>query len=129
MNEPTLSQLECLLERTRDANVPEDTCHRYALRRALLNSTLFERNRVRIAWTHLFVYATSVMAGSAVVAIVVVGILTVDLSDGARPGPVVASIAHEAVPIPMRLVSFPEHPTVWNVIEFARPGIEFAVSR
>lgn len=122
MNELMLAQLERLLERAQPANVPDDPAHRYALRRALLNSTLFERNRFHIVLTRFFVYTTSVVAGGAVVAVFAVSILTVELE--ARKASVVRRVS-----APIELVSFTERPEVRHVLEFASPSMQFAASR
>jgi len=111
------------LERTQASDVPEDPSHRYALRRALLKSSFFERNRFRLVWTRFFMYTTSVVAGGAVVAILVVGVLTVELEDGRRTSVVASQAA------PFEMVSFLDRPEVFQVLEFANPAVQFAASR
>lgn len=123
MNEPMVAQLEGLLDRLGPVDVPEDPAHRYALRRALLNSTLFERNRFRIVWTRVFTYTTSVVAGGAVVAVLVVNVLTVELEQNRR-SPLVARPS-----TPVEFVSFAERPEMLHVLEFASPSTQFAASR
>ena len=124
MNELTLSQLEQLLERMEPAETPDVPEHRYALRRALLNSTLFERNRFYVVWTRFFLQTTSIVAGGAVIAVLVVNVLTVEIDQQARR----SSVAGRA-PVPIEIVSFTEKPEVRHVLEFASPSIQFATSR
>lgn len=137
MSEQTHTQLERLLQRMEPREVPDDAAHRYALRRALLNSSRFERNRVRIVWTRLFMYTTSLVAGGAVMAVFVVSIMTVELGER---GPVAASgfgpqtttieLVEEVDRTPRaEFASFTERPEVRQVLEFAKPQREFAISR
>lgn len=122
MNELMLAQLERLLERA-EPDVQEDPSHRYALRRALLNSTLFERNRFYVVWTRFFMYTTSVVAGGAVVAVFAVSVLTVELEQTRGS----SSISRQTVPV--EFISFTERPEVRHVLEFASPSMQFAASR
>ncbi len=122
MNELMLAQLERLLERA-EPDVREDPSHRYALRRALLNSTLFERNRFYVVWTRFFMYTTSVVAGGAVVAVFAVSVLTVELEQARGSSPISRQTA------PVEFVSFTERPEVRHVLEFASPSMQFAASR
>lgn len=137
MSEQTHVQLERLLQQMEPREVPDDAAHRYALRRALLNSSRFERNRVRVVWTRLFMYTTSLVAGGAVMAVFVVSVMTVELGE---QGPVAASgfgpqvttieLAEDIDRTPRaEFASFAERPEVRQVLEFAKPQREFAISR
>jgi hypothetical protein len=70
-------KLEELLERLGSKEAPIDCEHRYALRRALLNSPYFESHRQTQKWTRVFGYATSALAGGMAVMIVVVSLQVV----------------------------------------------------
>lgn len=147
MPEQTLLQLEKLLQRMGSVEISEDVAHKYALRRALLNSTRFERNRFRIVWMRLFTYTTTLVAGGAVVAVLVVSVMSFELQDirgaaapvGAQrttPAQLVdaqtRSMPEPVVPrsTPVQFASFEFRPEVQNVLEFAtRPSINFAVAR
>ncbi len=82
MPEQTLLQIEELLRRMGSVEVSEDASHRYALRRALLNSTRFERNKNRQVWMRLFTTTTNLVVGGAVVAVLVVSVMSFELRDG-----------------------------------------------
>lgn len=84
MPEQTLLQLEELLQRMGSVEISEDVAHKYALRRALLNSTRFERNRFQLVWMRLFTYSTTLVAGGAVVAVLVVSVMSFELPDMRR---------------------------------------------
>lgn len=124
MNERMVVQLEQLLDRLEPTDVPEDPSHRYALRRALLNSTLFERNRFRIVWTRIFMCTTSMVAGGAVVAVLVVNVLTIELEQNRRS---LAASPDRSVGV--EFVSLTERPEMRQVLEFASPSVQFAASR
>lgn len=124
MSEQTLQQLESLLERMGSAEPPVDSAHCYALRRALLNSPRFERNRLRVVWTRMFVYTTTLVAGGAVAAVLVVGVLTVELV----PSKPAASVVRGR-PSSLEFVSLADRSAVRHVLEFAQPNVQFAVSR
>ena len=102
MPEQTLLQLEELLRRMGSVEVREDASHRYALRRALLNSTRFERNRFRIVWMRLFTYTTTMVAGGAVVAVLVVSVMSFELTDMRRSA--AGSSVGSARAVPVELV-------------------------
>lgn len=147
MPEPTLSQIEELLRRMGSVDVSEDVSHKYALRRALLNSTRFERNRFQLVWMRIFTYTTTLVAGGAVVAVLVVSVMSVELRDmhGAS-----VPVAEASMQIPTQLAearadllpepavfrptvaqyaSFEIRPEVRSVLEFAQPSMSFAISR
>jgi hypothetical protein len=147
MTELPPNNLEQLLERLGSVETPECLEHRYALRRALLNSPRFERNRFRMVWTRLFTYTATFVAGGAVVAVLVVSVMTVELRgreslvDSQESGvgstkaiesdeSFVSSDASEADdPGHVEFVSFTERPDLRHVLEFARPATDFAVAR
>ena len=72
MHQRKLLNLEELLERLGSDEIPGDTHHRYALRRALLNSKYFEANLIRHKFYQWFTLGTSLLAGGAVVAVFIV---------------------------------------------------------
>ncbi len=135
MSEQTLQQLESLLGRMGSAETIEvDPAHCYALRRALLNSPRFERNRFRLVWTRLFVYTSTLVAGGAVAAVLVVNVLTVELTPSIAPSTVVsaqgpAQLAESKRPQSIEFVSFTDRPAVRQVLEFARPDVQLAEAR
>lgn len=98
MPEQTLLQLEELLRRMGSVEVSEDASHRYALRRALLNSTRFDRNKTRQVWMRFFTTTTNLVVGGAVVAVLVVSVMSFEFRDG-RGAAVVPSVG------PQRAVS------------------------
>ncbi len=103
MPEQTLLQLEELLQRMGSVEVAEDVAHKYALRRALLNSTRFERNRFRLVWMRFFTYSTTLVAGGAIVAVLVVSVMSFELPDMRHPGSGTSSVP-AARTVPVRLV-------------------------
>ncbi|MEI6511321.1 MAG: hypothetical protein WCO25_04750 [Candidatus Uhrbacteria bacterium] len=119
MPEQTLLQLEELLRRMGSVEVTEDVTHKYALRRALLNSTRFERNRFRLVWMRFFTYSTTLVAGGAIVAVLVVSVMSFELPDMRRsaPGPSAGSSVRIA---PIQLVDMGAREGQ-SVIE--RPGL------
>ncbi len=138
MSEQKLPQIALLLERMGSIEIQTDTRHQYALRRALLNSPRFERNRLRLVWTRFFVYTGTLVAGSAVAAVLVVNVLTVELAPSRSSGPSGSSaplsrassqLVEAERPGTVRLSSFAQRPDVWQVLEFAKPDLQFAVSR
>lgn len=140
MNEQTLPQFERFLERAGSIEIVDDAAHRYALRRALLNSPRFEQHRFRIVWTRLFTYTTTLVAGGALMTVMVVSIMTVELRETASvaavsiPSEDVEAIevaeAVEASYAPVHFASFEEQGNdMRQVLEFARPDVEFAVVR
>lgn len=148
MKEQTLLQIECILEQAGSVEVADDVAHRYALRRALLNSPRFEQHRIRIVWTRLFTYTTTLVAGGAVIAVMVVSIMTVELRETAvvaahvqdqlaqdqafslKAGSFEAEAeAVEAADTSVHFASFEDQPDMRQVLEFARPDVEFAVVR
>lgn len=150
MKEQTLLQIECILEQAGSVEVADDVAHRYALRRALLNSPRFEQHRIRIVWTRLFTYSTTLVAGGAVIAVMVVSIMTVELRETAvvaarvqdqlaqdqafslKAGSFEAEAEAEAVEAAdtsVHFASFEDQPNMRQVLEFARPDVEFAVVR
>lgn len=147
MAEQTLLQLEELLRRMGSVEVSEDVAHKYALRRALLNSTRFERNRFQLVWMRFFTYTTTLVAGGAVVAVLVVSVMSFELRDTrgsfgsvvvtqqAVPAPLAAAQPRSSLDpaeprlTPVQFASFEIRPEVRQVLEFAQPSISFAVSR
>ncbi|NBS41405.1 hypothetical protein EBS80_01985 [bacterium] len=114
---------------------PVDSAHCYALRRALLNSPRFERNRLRVVWTRLFVYTGTLVAGGAVAAILVVNVLTVELAPSASTvapsvvrGQIVPQLVEAERPSSIEFASYTDQ-NVRHALEFAKPDIQFAVSR
>lgn len=99
MPEQTLLQLEELLRRMGSVEVSEDVSHKYALRRALLNSTRFERNRFQIVWMRLFTVTTNLVAGGAVVAVLVVSVMSFEVRDGRGTSAVGAVGSQQAIPV------------------------------
>jgi hypothetical protein len=72
--------LEQLLEEFAAKETPVDARHRYALRRALMNSSQFESNAATLAiWTHWMAATGTVLAGSAVAAVFVVSVRIADM--------------------------------------------------
>lgn len=109
MPEQTLLQLEELLQRMGSVEISEDVSHKYALRRALLNSTRFERNRFQLVWMRLFTYTTTLVAGGAVVAVLVVSVMSFELSDMRRTVPG-SSAGTTARTVPVQLVDVETRP-------------------
>ncbi len=149
MPEQTLLQIEELLRRMGSVEVSEDASHRYALRRALLNSTRFERNKNRQVWMRLFTTTTNLVVGGAVVAVLVVSVMSFELRDGrgaavvpfggaqksvsvqlaeAQSPPLAGSHLMAGPPV-VQFASFEIRPEVRQVLEFAQPSVSFAVSR
>lgn len=81
MKEPT-SNLDQVLRQLASEPVVIDPRHRYALRRALLHSQTFTSNRIVTRWFQVLSVTGSALAGSLVVAVVVVSVSVV------RPGSV-----------------------------------------
>lgn len=71
-NEPPVN-LDQLLERLGSDEAPGDSKHRYALRRALLNSPVFEPSERSERRSLLFGATASLMAGGMMVAVLAVG--------------------------------------------------------
>jgi len=99
MPEPTLLQLEELLRRMGSVEVSEDVAHKYALRRALLNSTRFERNKNRQVWMRLFTITTNMVVGGAIVAVLVVSVMSFELRDGRGAAVVPSGGAQQSVSV------------------------------
>ncbi len=68
--------IEQLLERLAVAEAPEDTAHRYALRRALLNSRA--ASAPITLWTRLFAFTGTLVVGGVSAGAVVVTVLLVE---------------------------------------------------
>lgn len=66
MTEREPLNLEQLLEHLGSKEIPGDTQHRYALRRALLKSRCFEVNQITARWLKFFTLTSSAVAGGAV---------------------------------------------------------------
>lgn len=135
MSEQALQQLESLLEQMGSAEPPVDSAHCYALRRALLNSPRFERNRLRLVWTRLFFYTGTLALGGAVAVILVVNVLTVELAPASSSGvpavvrePMVPQLVEAERPASIEFASYAGS-GVRHAFEFAAPDIQFAVSR
>ncbi len=148
MPEQAMLQLEELLRRMGSVEVAEDASHKYALRRALLNSTRFERNRFQLVWMRLFTVTTNLVVGGAVVTVLVVSVLSFEVRDERGISSVGAVGAQRTIPVQLveaeprslpetfvsqpavaQFASFEIRPEVRHVLEFAQPSISFAVSR
>ena len=70
--------LELLLEQLGSVEAAGDPRHRYNLRRVLMHSRCFERNRLFFRCLDIFSWTTSVVAGSAIVVACVL-VVTIDL--------------------------------------------------
>lgn len=66
MTEREPLNLEELFERLGSKEIPGDSRHRYALRRALLKSRCFEVNQLTAKWLKAFSITSSAVAGGAV---------------------------------------------------------------
>ncbi len=69
------ANIEQLLEHLAVGNVPEDTSHRYALRRALLNSRM--ANSPLTIWTRFFAFTGTLVVGGVSAGAVVVMVMLV----------------------------------------------------
>jgi hypothetical protein len=123
MNEVTLGQIERLLTPRAPDDYPENLEHRYALRRALLNSSLFERNRVCIVWTRAFMATTLVVAGGAVGVVLAVNVLTLELREP-RDTTFVRQRARQA-----EFVSIVDRPEVRHALDYRLLSASFVTAR
>ncbi|MFC1788075.1 hypothetical protein ACFLZY_02545 [Patescibacteria group bacterium] len=67
MNQQNQLKIEELLESLGSEETPGDTSHRYALRRAILNSPHFEKNQSNFGWDFVYGLTGSVAVGGLVV--------------------------------------------------------------
>lgn len=147
-----LPKLEQFLEQLGSKETPGDTRHRYALRRALLNSSVFESNRVAARWYHVWTVTSSVVTGGVVVAVIVVSVVswsgapdvsvaaasaedTVEVADDVQPDDqyrdeqvLAAAAPSEEVPA-VSMAAFSDLVPVEPVVHFMRAPIDFAISR
>lgn len=116
--------LEELLERVGSHEVPGDTKHRYALRRALLRSRYFETNRATAKAMRIFGMTTSIVAGGAVIAVFVLAI-RVSVPQINAGSAKVAKEAPSLMP-PLEMVSIDE--SLAEMREIAEQHWEFAIA-
>lgn len=103
---PQGDPLEQLLEQFAADEVPADTRHRYALRRALLNSEQFESNAsAQAMWGQWMAATGTVLASGAAVAVFVVSVKIADVA-------AVRNATARAVPVQQSVAEAPAAPRV-----------------
>lgn len=112
MSPPNPSNLEELLVELGSQEVPGETEHRYTLRRALLNSHLFdEPSRATMFWSQLVRLRAPLLAGGIAVSAFVI-VFTLNSSGGIESGAVFAGNEAASMPVPVLVRSQPSTQTV-----------------
>ncbi|MBI2475042.1 hypothetical protein HYV69_01320 [Candidatus Uhrbacteria bacterium] len=75
-----LNQIEEMLERLGSIQTPEETAHRYELRRELLCSRYFNKSIEQQKWNRLMTFTVPLFAGGALVVVFTIASVTINES-------------------------------------------------